>query len=205
MAMATVRDQKETQPMASRPSSAEETWSEDGDARGNGDVTVVEPNVLLEESPVSDTEVTRSETSSQNIAKVIFEAAQDLDRKLSNEGEDILEQAGQLVSEAELKYFEAQSALESAEINRAEADAYFEKVIEKARQQVEQTLTIKTAAVTYRGKLSEAIETGSSTASTHISQGGKFLGMTPIPSKLSLKPSNKGKKPQAHGKKLKES
>ena len=58
-----------------------------------------------------------------------MEATHELDQKLMNEGEDSLDKADQLVCEAELKHLEAQRELESAEIIRAEADAYFEKVI----------------------------------------------------------------------------
>ncbi len=130
--------------------------------------------IVLEQLAVSDTEGAQSETSRQKITKGIMEATHELDQKLSHEGENTLEKAVQLVSETELKHFEAQSELESAEIIRAEADAYFEKVIEKVRLQVEQTLTIKTAAVTYQEKLGKAIKRGSPTSSSQTSRGERL-------------------------------
>jgi len=167
-----------------------ETLTEDGDEKGNGDLTAAGPEIL-EPLAGSDTGHAQSETSHQKITKGIMEATHELDQKLSHEGEDTLEKAVQLVSETELKHLEAQRELESAEIIRAEADAYFEEVIKKARLQVEQNLTIKTAAVTYQEKLLKAIERGSSAGSTRTGQGGKFSGVMPIASRLSLKHSNK--------------
>ena len=108
----------------------------------------------------------QSETSRKKITKGITQATHELDQKLINERKDTLEKARQLLSDAELKHLEAKRELESAEIIRAEADAYFEKVIKKVRLQVEQTLTIKTAAVTYQVKLEKAVKRGSPTGSS---------------------------------------
>ena len=179
-----------TLQIAVQPPSVKEIFTEDGVEKANSDLTAADPNVL-EQLDASDTGRAQSETSRQKITKGIMEAAHELDQKLSNEGEDTLEKAGELVSEAELKHFEAQRELESAEIIRAEADAYFEKVISKVRLQVEQTLTIKTAAVTYQEKLLKAIEGGSSTGSSRTGQGGKLLGMLPIAGRSSPKPIKK--------------
>ncbi len=189
-----------TLQIAVQPPSVKETLTEDGYEKGNTDLTAAVPNVL-EQLDASDTGRAQSETSRQKITKGIMEAAHELDQKLSNEGEDTLEKAGELVSEAELKHFEAQRELESAEIIRAEADAYFEKVISKVRLQVEQTLTIKTAAVTYQEKLLKAIEGGSSTGSSRTGQGRKLLGMMPIADRSSLKPSKKRKTSLKHSNK----
>ena len=115
----------------------------------------------------------QSETSRKKITKGIMQATLELDQKLINEGEDTLEKARQLVSEAERKQLEAQRELESAEIIRAEADAYFEKVIKKVRLQVGQTLAIKTAAVTYQEKLEKAVKRGSPTGSSQNGRGEK--------------------------------
>lgn len=189
-----------TLQIAVRPPSVKESLTEDGVEKANSDLTAADPNVL-EQLDASDTGRAQSETSRQKITKGIMEAAHELDQKLSNEAEDTLEKAGELVSEAELKHFEAQRELESAEIIRAEADAYFEKVISKVRLQVEQTLTIKTAAVTYQEKLLKAIEGGSSTGSSRTGQGGKLWGMLPIAGRSSPKPIKKRRTSLKHSNK----
>ena len=193
-----------TLQIAIRPQSGKEALTENGVGNGNAELRVPDP-MVLEQLAVSDTECAQSETSRQKITKGIMEAAQELDQKLSNEGEDTLEKAGQLVSEAELKHLEALRELESAEIIRAEADAYFEKVIDKVRRQVEQTLIIKTAAVTYQEKLLKAMEPGSSTGSGRTGQGRKLLGMMPNTSKSSLKQSEKPRKSLKNSNKRKKS
>ena len=176
-------DQDEPLQISNRRPPVEATLEEEGDEEGNGELTVGDPNIL-EQLAVSDTSCAQSESARRRITKGIMQATHELDQKLINEGEDTLEKADQLVAEAELKHLEARRELERAEIIRAEADDYFEKVIEKARLQVEQTRTIKAAAVIYQEKLLKAIKRGLPTRSSRIGRSRKLLGMMPVASRL---------------------
>ena len=118
----------------------------------NGGLYMEDP-VVLEQLTRCDAKRVQSLTSRQTIAKDMTGATHELYLKLINEGEEALEKGDQLIVDAELKHDAAQRKLEHAEKIKAEADAYFEKVIEKARLQSEQARSIKSAAVAYQEQL----------------------------------------------------
>ncbi len=78
-----------------------------------------------------------SETSRQRITTESLENTHRVYLGLINEGEETLELSHRLKAEAELKHGEAKKELESAESIRAEADAYFERITEKAQAKKE--------------------------------------------------------------------
>ncbi len=120
-------------------------WVEVVEGHENGPIPV-ENSVLLEKRALPDPKQSKSEASPQRITIGSMQNSHQLYIRLTKEGEEILEQSYRLKAEAELKHGEAQKELECAENTRAEANAYFEKIIEKAQAK-------KEAADTYQEKL----------------------------------------------------
>ena len=120
-------------------------WVEVVEGYENGPIPV-ENSVLLEKRALPDPKQSKSEASPQRITIGSMQNSHQLYIRLTKEGEEILEQSYRLKAEAELKHGEAQKELECAENTRAEANAYFEKIIEKAQAK-------KEAADTYQEKL----------------------------------------------------
>ena len=103
-------------------------WVEVVEGHENGPIPV-ENSVLLEKRALPDPKQSKSEASPQRITIGSMQNSHQLYIRLTKEGEEILEQSYRLKAEAALKHGEAQKELECAENTRAEANAYFEKII----------------------------------------------------------------------------
>lgn len=108
---------------------------------------------------------TQAEVARQQIANEILEATKSVCQKLIADGEETLERAKHMESEASQNHVKAQQELEQSQATRSAAEAYAEKLRSEAQQQSQTKLTeaqkIREEADSYRDRVvAEATQQG---------------------------------------------